>query len=208
MNLGRSARHHSMTKVVADISMSLDGFVTGPDPDLDHGLGRGGEPLHTWAISSDDPVDAEVLRDATERSGSVVMGRRLFDIIDGPQGWSDEMGYGASHAATPSFFVVTHSAPDKVRLDLDFTFVTEGVAAAIEQARAAAGSKDVVVMGGGEVVRQSVDEGLADELVIHLAPIVLGAGTPLFAGSARRELTQLSVRPSATATHVTYAVGG
>jgi dihydrofolate reductase len=200
-------------KVVADISMSLDGFVTGPDPDLSHGLGRGGEPLHTWAISSDDPVDASVLKEATERSGAVVMGRRLFDIIDGPHGWSDEMGYGASHAASPPFFVVTHSAPapDDVRLDLDFTFVTDGVGAAIERARSAvagagAAAGDVVIMGGGDVVRQSVDEGLADELVIHLSPIILGAGTPLFAGSPRRELTQLSAQVSSTATHITYRV--
>ena len=196
-----------MVKVVADISMSLDGFVTGPGADLEHGLGRGGEPLHTWAISSDDPIDAEVLREGAERAGAVVMGRRLFDIIDGPQGWSDDMGYGAGHATAPAFFVVTHAAPEKVRLGLDFTFVTEGIATAVERARAAAGSKDVVVMGGGEVVRQTVDQGLVDELQIHLSPIVLGAGTPLFAGSSRRELTQLSVRPSSTATHLTYAVG-
>jgi dihydrofolate reductase len=195
-----------MTKVVADISMSLDGFVTGPDPDLEHGLGRGGEPLHTWAVSSDDDVDAEVLRDATEGTGAVVMGRRLFDIIDGPHGWSDDMGYGAAHAATPPFFVVTHSAPDHVRLDLTFTFVTDGLEGAIEQARAAAGAKDVVVMGGGDVVRQCVDAGLADELRIHLAPIVLGAGTPLFAGSGRHQLVQRAVRVSTTATHLTYSV--
>jgi dihydrofolate reductase len=196
-----------MTKVVADISISLDGFVTGPDPDLEHGLGRGGEPLHTWAISSDDPVDASVLREATERSGAVVMGRRLFDIIDGPGGWSDDMGYGAGHAATPPFFVVTHAAPEKVRLGLDFTFVTEGIAAAIERARGAAGSKDVVVMGGGDVIRQAVEQGLVDEVQIHLSPIVLGAGTPLFAGGSRRELRQVSVRPSSTATHITYTLG-
>ena len=97
-----------MTKVVADISMSLDGFVTGPDPDLQHGLGRGGEPLHSWAVDSDAEVDAEVLHEATERSGAVVMGRRLFDIIDGPGGWNDEMGYGAGLVGTPPFFVVTH----------------------------------------------------------------------------------------------------
>jgi dihydrofolate reductase len=195
-----------MDKVVADISMSLDGFVTGPDPDLAHGLGRGGEPLHTWAISSDDPVDAEVLRQSTEATGAVVMGRRLFDIIDGPHGWSDDMGYGAEHAATPPFFVVTHSVPDKVRLDLEFAFVTDGPAAAIEQARAASGPKKVVVMGGGDVVRQCVDAGLADELVIHLSPIVLGSGTPLFTGSSRRALVQRSVRVSATATHLTYGI--
>lgn len=73
-----------MTRVIADISMSVDGFVTGPDPDVEHGLGHGGEPLHTWAVDSDDEVDAKVLADATERSGAVVMGRRLFDTIDGP----------------------------------------------------------------------------------------------------------------------------
>jgi dihydrofolate reductase len=195
-----------MTKVVADITMSLDGFVTGPDPDLAHGLGRGGEPLHTWAVSSDDDVDAEVLRQSTEATGAVVMGRRLFDVIDGPHGWSDDMGYGAGHAATPPFYVVTHSVPDNVRLDLKFAFVTDGLAAAIEQARAAAGPKDVFVMGGGDVVRQCVDTGLADELLIHLAPIVLGSGTPLFAGTTRRELVQRSVRVSTTATHLTYTI--
>jgi dihydrofolate reductase len=195
-----------MTKVVADITMSLDGFVTGPDPDLEHGLGHGGEPLHTWAVSSGDAVDAAVLREATEATGAVVMGRRLFDIVDGPHGWSDEMGYGAGLVGTPAFFVVTHSAPETVRLKLSFTFVTDGPESAIAQARAAAGGKDVVVMGGGDVVRQCVDGGLVDELRIHLAPIVLGAGTPLFAGSTRRPLVQRSVRVSPTATHLTYGL--
>jgi dihydrofolate reductase len=194
-----------MPKVIADITMSIDGFVTGPDPDLDHGLGHGGEPLHEW-VFSDDEVDAQLLEESTARSGSVVMGRRLFDIIDGPQGWNDEMGYGAQHAASPAFFVVTHSRPESIRLALDFTFVTDGVASAIGQARAAAGTRDVVVMGGGDVIRQCIDEGLADELVLHLAPIVLGAGTPLFAGAARRELRQREVRVSPHATHLTYDV--
>jgi dihydrofolate reductase len=193
-----------MTKVVADISMSLDGYVTGPEPSLTSGLGRGGEPLHTWAVDSDDEVDAQVLRDATESSGAVLMGRRLFDIVDGPGGWNDEMGYGAGLAGTPAFFVVTHRAPADVRLDLSFTFVTDGVEAAVEQAKAAAGDKDVVVMGGGDLVRQCVDAGLVDELRIHLAPIILGGGTPLFAASTRREMVQREVRVSATATHLTY----
>jgi dihydrofolate reductase len=195
-----------MTSVVADISMSLDGFVTGPDPDMEHGLGRGGEALHTWAISSDDPIDLDVLRAATERSGAVIMGRRLFDIIDGPGGWNEEMGYGAGLAATPPFFVVTHAPPATVRLGLRFTFVTAGVAAAVEQARAAAGDKAVVVMGGGDVIHQCLDAGVLDELRIHLSPIVLGGGTPLFAGSDRHELMQRSVRVSANATHLVYDV--
>jgi len=93
-----------------------------------------------------------------------------------------------------------------VRLGLRFTFVTEGVASPIEQARPAAGEKDVVVMGGGDVIRQCVELGLIDELRIHLAPIVLGGGTPLFAGAGRRELVQHSVRVSPGATHLTYRI--
>src|SRR5882757_7344838 len=130
-----------MPKVIADITMSIDGFVTGPDPDLEHGLGHGGEPLHAW-VFSDDEIDAQVLKDSTERSGAVVMGRRLFDIIDGPGGWNVEMGYGADQVGTPPFFVVTHARPESLRLGLDFTFVTDGIASAVEQARAAAGDKD------------------------------------------------------------------
>ncbi|MET0726975.1 MAG: dihydrofolate reductase family protein [Acidimicrobiales bacterium] len=196
-----------MTKIVADISMSLDGFVTGPDPDLEHGLGHGGEPLHAWAAGSDDAVDGEVLREATEETGAVVMGRRLFEIVDGPHGWNDDMGYGAGLAATPPFFVVTHRAPDAVRLGLRFTFVTDGLRSALDQARAAAGPHDVFVMGGADVIRQCVDDGMVDELRIHLAPVVLGAGTALFERAARRELVQDSVRVSTNATHVTYRLG-
>jgi dihydrofolate reductase len=193
-----------MTLTVADISISLDGFVTGPDAGRRHGLGRGGEALHTWVVDSDDAVDARVLAEATERSGAVVMGRRLFDIVDGPGGWSDEMGYGARLAATPPFVVVTHEPPARVRLGLDFTFVTDGVAAAIDRARAVAGDRDVVVMGGGDVIRQALDAGLLDELHLHVAPLVLGAGTPLFTAGVRHELVQRSVRASATATHLVY----
>jgi dihydrofolate reductase len=199
-----------MTKIVADISMSLDGFVTGPDPDLEHGLGHGGEALHTWAIDSDDPVDARVVAEATHSSGAVVMGRNLFNIIDGPHGWNDERGYGADLVGKPKFFVVTHSAPAEVRLTLDFTFVTDGLEQAIRRAQAAAAEAgdgmDVVVMGGGDVVRQCLDAGLVDELRIHLAPIVLGGGTPLFGGASRRQLTQRTVEVSAHATHLTYTL--
>jgi dihydrofolate reductase len=195
-----------MTKVIADITMSLDGFVTGPDPDLEHGLGHGGDELHAWAFS-DDPVDAAQLSTGTERSGAVVMGRRLFDIVDGPGGWNEDVGYGAREAAMPPFYVVTHAAPESRRLrDHDFTFVTDGIASAIEQARKAAGDKDVVIMGGGNVIAQALQARLVDQLHLHISPLVLGAGTPLFDGVGRIEMRQTDVQVSSTATHVTYEI--
>jgi dihydrofolate reductase len=195
-----------MTKVIAEITVSLDGFVTGPNAGPEDGLGKGGEPLHNWAISSDDPVDAAALRQTVDNTGAVVMGRRLFDVVDGPNGWSDTMGYGAEHNATPPFFVVTHSIPDKVRLGHQFTFVTDGLESAIRQARSAANEKDVIVMGGGDVVRQSVDGGFVDELRLHISPVLLGSGTPLFVDVGRRLLTQVETKVSSTAVHVTYAL--
>jgi dihydrofolate reductase len=196
-----------MSRVIADISVSVDGFVTGPSVDLAHGLGHGADDLHRWAMSDHD-VDRDVLAQATEASGAVVMGRNLFDIIDGPHGWNEEMGYGANLATTPPFFVVTGSQPETVRLadSHDFTFVSGGVGAAVARARIAAGSKHVVVMGGGMVIRSCLEAGLLDELRLHIAPIVLGAGTPLFDGGSRQVLSQRGVRVSPYATHVTYAV--
>ena len=128
-----------MPKVIADITMSLDGYVTGPGADPEHGLGDAPE-LHAW-VAEQDPVDAEILEGATAASGAVVMGRRLFDTVDGPDGWSKDMGYGAEQVGTPPFFVVTHSPPQDVRLERElgmrFTFVPD-LETAIDQARAAA----------------------------------------------------------------------
>lgn len=197
-----------MTKVIADITMSLDGYVTGPDPGLEQGLGRDAEGLHAWALDSDDPVDRGVLARHTAESGAVVMGRHTFDIVDGPGGWSDEMGYGADQVGTPPFFVVTGSRPESVRLPLDFTFVLDGPAAAVRRAYDAAGDRDVFVMGGGALVAGCLEEGLLDELRIHLSPEVLGAGTPLFAGVSRHRLRQRSVQVSPVATHLVYDVLG
>jgi dihydrofolate reductase len=195
-----------MSKVIADITMSLDGYVTGPDPDLEHGLGRGGEPLHGW-VESDHEVDREVLREVAEASGAVVMGRRLFDVVDGPHGWSDKMGYGAEHATTPPFFVVTHSAPQHVRLErelgMQFTFVHD-LRTAVDQARTAATDGHVVIMGGGSVIGQAIEQGLVDELHLHLAPMLLGGGTPLFRAGTRQRYRQRDVRPSSNAVHLTY----
>jgi dihydrofolate reductase len=194
-----------MAKVVGDITMSLDGFVTGPDPDPAHGLGRGGEPLHTWVFSS-DTVDREVLTEATDATGVVIMGRRLFDIVDGPHGWTDEMGYGADRAAAPPVLVVTRRPPDSTRLGDRFTFIVDGVGSAVSKGRAIAEERDVVIMGGAAVIRGALEQGLLDELRLHVAPMLLGAGTPLFTGGPPRELRQVHVRASAHAAHLTYRV--
>jgi dihydrofolate reductase len=126
-----------MTRIVADIAVSLDGFVTGPDPGPGNGLGTGGDALHTWAFS-DDPDDRRIVREATARSGAVVLGRRLFDVVDAPDGWNDEVGYGAGEVGKPPFVVVTSAPPEAVRLaELDWTFVTTGLPDAVAAAQEA-----------------------------------------------------------------------
>jgi dihydrofolate reductase len=194
-----------MPKVIADITMSLDGYVTGPGADLEHGLGDAPE-LHAW-VSEQDPVDTEILEWIAATTGAVVMGRRLFDIVDGSNGWTRDMGYGAQQAATPPFFVVTHSAPRHVRLERElgmrFTFVHD-LTTAVDQARTAATDGHVVIMGGGDVIGQAIEKGLVDELHLHLAPLLLGGGTPLFRAGTRQRYRQRDVRPSSNAVHLTY----
>jgi len=196
--------------------MSLDGFVTGPDPGPKNGLGNGGEALHIWAFS-DDPDDRHIVSESTARSGAVVLGRHLFDIVDGPGGWNDDVGYGAQEVGKPAFIVVTSSPPASVRLsDLDWTFITTGVQDAITSARRraedASGASgvdlDVVLMGGGTVIGSAFAAGLLDVLTVHLAPVVLGCGTPLFTSDTpRTALKQLSLIQTPNATHLTCAVG-
>lgn len=204
-----------MTRIVADITVSLDGFVTGPNAGPGNGLGDGGEALHRWVFAG-DPEDDRILQQGTERSGAVIMGRNLFDVIDGPGGWNDELGYGAHEVGRPPFFVVTSTPPEQRRLtSLDFTFVTTGLADAIEQARAAAEERsasagrdlDVVLMGGGALVGSAVSAGLVDTFSLHLSPLILGAGDPLFRDAVHRELVQRDVVVTPYATHITYDLG-
>jgi dihydrofolate reductase len=194
-----------MPRVIADITMSLDGFVTGEGADEHHGLGDAPE-LHTWVMEQ-DAVDTEILEGATAASGAVIMGRRLFDVVNGPDGWNEHMGYGADQTGTPPFFVVTHSPPRDVRLERELgmrvSFAGDLVDA-IDQARAAATHGDVVIMGGGDIIGQALEQGLVDELRVHLAPMVLGGGTPLFKPGTRQRYRQREVRPSRNAVHLTY----
>ena len=198
-----------MSKVIADISMSLDGYVTARGADQEHGLGIGGEAIHAWVLEEPrSPVDEAVLAQSFEKTGAVVMGRRLYDIVDGPNGWNDDVGYGhdQNQSAAPPCHVVTHEPPAQVRLASRFRFATEGVADAIDQARATAGDRDVVVMGGANVIDQSLAAGLVDELRIHLSPLVVGDGTRLFDLVGPTRLVQREVIRSPRATHLTYEV--
>jgi len=188
--------------------MSIDGFVTGPGADVQHGLGLDADGLHAWALESDDPVDRAQLTSVTANTGAVVMGRKTFDTVDAPGGWGEGMGYGADQDRRLPFFVVTSSRPDDVRLadSHDFTFVLDGPAVAVRAAREAAGDGDVYVMGGGSLVGSCLAAGLLDRLRLHLSPEILGDGTPLFARVGRHRLVQIDVQVSATATHLTYDV--
>ncbi|WP_418153481.1 dihydrofolate reductase family protein [Actinoalloteichus caeruleus] len=197
-----------MSKVVVDISMSLDGFVTGPNAGPDQGLGEGGEPIHRWVMPEEpSPEDSALLDAAFRATGAVVMGRRTFDVIDGAAGWKDDLGYGyeQDQSQAPPNFVVTHEPPANPRHQTGFTFVTEGVAAAVAAAREVAGDRETVIMGGGDVCAQALALNLVDELRIHLSPVLMGSGTPLFAHIDQRVLlSQSAVTVTPNATHLTY----
>ena len=200
----------NLSTVAVDISMSLDGYITGPSPNLEQGLGRGGEAIHGWVMASDPAPEETALVDRGFRAtGAVVMGRRTFDFVDGPHGWKEERGYGydQDRSQSPPNFVVTHRPPEAPRHRTGFTFVTDGVASALARASEAAGDKEVVIMGGADISCQALLMGAVDELRIHLSPVLMGAGTPLFAlVSDRVMLTQQDVLVTPCATHLTYRV--
>ena len=197
-----------MTKVLAGITTSVDGYITGPDDGPGKGLGEGGERLHYWVFGGpwtyEEPrgepsgEDAAWLEDVASRVGAVVGGRWTYEAA---RHWGDENPWGLP------FFIVTHR-PEEQPEGGDFTFV-EGVEAAVEQAREAAGDKDVHVMGGADTIRQALAAGIVDELTIIVAPVVLGDGKRLFEGFSKSlELEHLGVRQSEFATFLDYRVKG
>lgn len=191
-----------MSKVISGITMSLDGFVTGPNVTREQQLGDGGEVLHRW-LEEPDPRDLEVLSGKGERGGAILMGRRSYDLAEGDGGWGD----GGPAGSLPCF-VLTHSAPppETVRAPSVFTFVTDGIQSAVEQAKAAAGD-DVVGVHGASAAQQCLAAGLMDEIQIHLAPVLLGSGTRLFehlGGPFHLERTDVVATPHAT--HLRFSV--
>ncbi|GAA1188383.1 dihydrofolate reductase family protein [Nesterenkonia xinjiangensis] len=199
-----------MSFVSADISMSLDGYVTGPHPSRESGLGAGGEAIQEWVFrSAESPEDRKVLEQGGERAGAVVMGRRTFDFVDGPNGWDDTINYAYDHDVPerPPVVVLTHSAPEETRHAEGFIFVTEGIDAAVSEARRLAGDREVVIMGGAEVIDTALVAGLVDRLRIHLSPVIMGSGTRLFdLVGAPLALRQAEVVASPLATHLSFDV--
>ena len=196
-----------MTKVLAGITTSVDGYVAGPDDGPGKGLGEDGERLHHWVFGGpwtydDEPrgeatgEDAAWLADAFARIGAVVAGRWTYEASE---------RWGGENPWKVPLFIVTHR-PEEEPEGAGFMFVS-GVQEAVGQARQAAGSKDVHVMGGADVIRQSLEAGLVDELTIIIAPVILGGGKRLFEGFSRSiELEHAGVRQSQYATFIDYRV--
>jgi dihydrofolate reductase len=212
-----------MGKVYVEISMSLDGFVAGPNRTLEQPLGAGGERLHEWVVAlkswrerhglsgGETGPDSELVEESLRNTGATVMGRRMFS---GGQGaWEDDPNADGWWGDDPPFghpvFVLTHQPREPVTKQggTTFTFVTDGIESALEQARAAAGDKDVVVAGGANAIQQFLTAGLVDELQIHVAPVLLGDGVRLFdQAPANLELETKRVVDSPRVTHLQYRV--
>jgi dihydrofolate reductase len=210
--------------VNVDISVSLDGFVAGPNQSLDEPLGEGGEQLHEWVVATKTwrerhgksggevtPND-EVIRESSDRTGATVMGRRMYSGGEGT--WEDDPNADGWWGDEPPFhhpvFVLTNHAREPVTKEggTTFTFVTEGIGSAREQATAAAGEKDVLIAGGANAIQQCLSAGLVDEIQLHLVPVLLGGGVRLFdglgTGDVKLELTRVIEAPDVA--HLRYRV--
>jgi dihydrofolate reductase len=211
-----------MTKVTFSITTSLDGYLAGPNPTLDDPLGIGGEQLHEWALrlaswreqhgmsGGETGIDSEVVEESTENVGAYLMGRQMFG--GGPGSWGDEPWEGW-WGDTPPFgvpvFVLTHHAREPLEKQggTTFHFVTDGIESALEQARAAAGDKDVVIAGGAEVAQQYLNAGAVEEFQITVAPMLLGGGTRLLDNlDPDIKIERTRVIESPVVTHLKYRV--
>jgi dihydrofolate reductase len=186
-----------MGKVTSDISMSLDGFITDPHEPTDD-PGR----LHDWMFDAKTDADAAIVDEMYESTGAVLIGKRMFDV--GFEPWGDPPPFGMP------VFVVTHEEREPLPMQggTTYTFVTDGIEAALELARANAGDKNVGIWGGANVMRQYLKAGLLDEMRIHLIPVLLDGGVRLFEdlGPDRIELRRTSSIETPSATHFRFEV--
>ncbi|MFN2521212.1 MAG: dihydrofolate reductase family protein [Candidatus Limnocylindria bacterium] len=209
-----------MSAVTCQMSISLDGFVAGLNQSIENPIGEGGMRLHEWLFATDSwrrqegmeggahNADAEVVEETTRGVGAYIMGRNMFGPGRGPWDlgwkgwWGDEPPY---HAPV---FVLTHHPRDPVPMQggTTFTFVTDGIASALERAREAAGDDDVAIAGGASTVQQYLAAGVLDELYLHVVPVILGAGARLLDGVGDPKLEPVKVVASPAVTHIKYRV--
>jgi len=213
-------RPTDMSKVTCQISISLDGFVAGPNQSLENPIGEGGLRLHEWVFitaswraqqgltGGERSVDSDVAAEVAQNVGAYIMGRKMFGGGEGAWDltwkgwWGDEPPY---HGPV---FVLTHHERESLPMQggTTFTFVTTGVRAALEQARQAAGDKDIMIAGGAHAIQQFIEAGLLDELYLHIVPVVLGAGERLLENVGDPKLELVKVITSPAVTHVKYRI--
>ncbi|WP_212732448.1 dihydrofolate reductase family protein [Streptomyces sp. V17-9] len=198
--------------VTADLAITLDGYVAGPNVTLDNPGGDGGEPIFDWIhtlaswrerqgmTGGDENRDSELMREWFDATGAVVMGRMMYDT--GEEFWGDNPPF-----RTPVFVLTNRPRPTLVKEGgTSFTFVTDGIHSALEQAKAAAGDRNVDIGGGAHTVRQYLAADLVDELQLHVVPVLLGDGLRLFEGlgARRRDLERVRVVETPLAAHLKY----
>jgi len=209
-----------VSKLRFQISVSLDGFVAGPNPSEEHPLGEGGEGLHEWVIKlaawrkphgregGEVNASSAVVEGTLENVGATIMGRNMFG--GGPGPWGDDPWDGWWGDDPPfhhPVFVLTHHGRERLEKENgnSFTFVTDGIESALEQAKQAAAGKDVSLAGGAEVAQQYLAAGLIDEMLLHVAPILLGSGTRLFESApVDIGLEQVQVVEAPDVAHLVY----
>src|SRR3954451_5123307 len=198
-----------MGKVTAHVSISLDGFMAGPDQSEEDPIGLGGMRLHQWHLGEPtEPADIAATQDLLKQRGAYVMGRHMFGPIRGEWTrdwngwWGDEPPY---HAPV---FVLTHHARESVEMQggTTFHFVTDGFDAALQRAREAAGDLDIGIAGGASTVRQALTAGALEQLTLDVIPVLLGRGERLLDDVTERNFEPVDVTQSPNATHVTYRV--
>jgi dihydrofolate reductase len=206
--------------VTSQISISLDGFVAGPNQSLENPIGEGGMRLHEWVFATagwrrqqgedggEDGPDSEVAEEVMQGIGAYVMGRNMFG--GGPGPWDREWKgwWGEDPPYHVPVFVLTHQPREPLTMlgGTTFNFVTAGIKPALEQAKVAAGDRAVSIAGGASTIRQYLTAGGIDELYLHIVPILLGAGERLFEGGGDQILEPIKVVASPTVTHIKYRV--
>jgi dihydrofolate reductase len=191
-----------MGRVFSEISMSLDGFVTGPNVRVGNGMGDGGDRLHDWRFDAKTETDDAIVDEIYASNGAVIIGKRMFDV--GYEPWGDPPPFGMP------VFIVTHHGREPMPMQggTTYNFVTGGIEAALEQARGVAGDKNVLVQGGANIIRQYLEAGLLDEMQIHIVPILFGDGIRLFEDLDPEgiELRKTSTIDTPGATHFRFEV--